>query len=58
MPATVTCPAGTSSPDRGTSIRDDIFTGPSSAQPLSVQNAVISSNLVTSMSTTHLQADT
>jgi hypothetical protein len=54
----VTCPAGTSSPDRGTSTRDDIFTGPSSDQPLSVQKAVIRSNVVTSMSTTHLHADT
>ena len=32
----------TSSPDRGTSTRDDIFTGPSSPQPRSVQYAVIS----------------
>ena len=58
IPANVTCPTGTSSPERGTSIRDDIFTGPISPQPLSVQNALIRSNRVTSMSTTHLQADT
>ncbi len=50
--------SGTSSPDLGTSIREDIFTGPNSPQPRSVQYAVISENFVTSQSTTHLQAET
>ena len=54
----LTSPAGTSSPEWGTSIRDAIFTGPCSAQPLPVQYASNSSNRVTSMSTTHLHADT
>ena len=51
-------PASNSSSRRGTSMRDDIFTGPSSPQPRCVQYAEMSSNLLTSQSTTHLQADT
>ena len=43
-------PPSTSSPERGTSTRDDIFTGPSSPQPRSVQYAEMSSNVDTSMS--------
>ena len=57
-PPKLTDPDGTSAPERGTSMRDAIFTGPSSLQPRSVQYAEISSKLVTSMSTTHLHAET
>ncbi len=53
-----TAPAATSSPDRGTSTRDDIFTGPSSPQPRSVQYDVMSANVETSISTTHFVAET
>ncbi len=57
-PPKVTAPDGTSAPDRGTSIRDAILTGPFSLQPRSVQYAEKSANFVTSMSTTHLHAET
>ena len=57
-PPKLTSPVATSAPDRGTSTRDEILTGPCSPQPRSVQYAEISSKLVTSMSTTHLHADT
>ena len=57
-PPKLTSPAGTSAPDRGTSTREDIFTGPISPQPRSVQYAEISTKFVTSMSTTHLHAET
>ena len=57
-PPKLTSPAGTSAPERGTSTRDDIFTGPFSPQPRSVQYAEMSSKRVTSMSTTHLHAET
>ena len=39
-------------------MRDWVLTGPFSDQPRSVQNALILSNLVTSMSTSHFVADT
>ena len=51
-------PAAISPPPFGTSIREAIFTGPSSDQPRSVQYAEMSANRVTSMSTTHLHAET
>ena len=51
-------PAGTSAPSPGTSIREDIFTGPRSDQPRWVQYAEIRENWVTSRSTTHLHAET
>ncbi len=52
-------PDATTSPSLlGTSMRDDIFTGPFSDQPFPVQKASMSANRVTSISTTHLQAET
>ena len=57
-PPTRCSPVPIVSPPPGTSMRDDIFTGACSAQPLSIQYAEMSSKRVTSMSTTHLHADT
>jgi hypothetical protein len=57
-PPTRTAPAMTRWFESGTSIRDWVRTGPSSAHPLSVQKAVKSSKRLTSRSTTHLVAET
>ena len=51
-------PGSTSAPEIGTSMREDILTGPFSPQPRVVQYASMSSKRVTSMSTTHLHAET
>ena len=57
-PATVTRPAGTVPPVRGTSTRDCVFTGACSAHPRCSQYDVNPAKVVSSMSVSHLQPDT
>jgi hypothetical protein len=51
-------PARTVAPYFGVSIRDSVLIGACCDQPRCVQYAVNAPNVVTSMSTTHLHADT
>ena len=58
-PATMTSPDFTDPPpSRGTSMREESFTGPRSDQPRSVQYATCFAKVVTSSCVTHLVADT
>ncbi len=57
-PAIVTCPAATLAFVFGTSMRDSVLIGPCWDQPCFTQNASNAPNVVSSMSTTHLVADT
>src|SRR6201996_2711965 len=57
-PATGTFPGFTEAPSVGTSIRDSVLIGPIADQPRGTQYPCAAANVVTSMSTTHLQADT
>ena len=57
-PATATRPAVSGAEPVGTSMRDSVFIGACCDQPRSDQYAVFPANVVTSISVTHLVADT
>ena len=57
-PATVTSPASTVAPCRGTSIRDCVSIGACAAQPRWIQYGSNAANVVSSRSTTHFVAET
>src|SRR5262250_1599860 len=57
-PAIIILPAASEVPCLGVSIRDSVLIGARCDQPRCDQYAVNAPNVVSSMSTTHLQADT